>query len=116
MNGTGQVLPRGSFLGGSDTVCAAPGMAAPQALAAFPLENILVSVSPSMMSFLLDPSGWRGPMQVGGKAGRGQKQAGEGQLPSSPSWVPTQRGPARNTLVPELTPDICKLSCFQKKL
>lgn len=107
------------FLGGVTLCVQRLARLAPQALAAFPPENILVSVSPSMMSFLGNvqgPSGWRGPMQVGEKAGRGQKQAGEGQLPSSPSWVPTQRGPARNTPVPELTPDISKLSCFQKKL
>lgn len=54
---------------------------APRALSAFPLEDVLVSVSPSMVSFpgkVQGPSRWRGWVQVGEKAGRAQKQVGEG--------------------------------------
>lgn len=65
------------FLGGVTLCVQRLAWLAPQALAAFPPENILVSVSPSMMSFLGNvqgPSGWRGPMQVGEKAGRARNR------------------------------------------
>lgn len=119
VNGTGQVLPRGCFFGGSDTVCAAPGMAGSSSPGCIPTGEHIGQCQPQhdVLSGQCPRPVRMGRPDAGGREGwEGQKQAGEGQLPSSPSWVPTRREPARNTSVPELTPDISKLSCFQKKL